>query len=51
MKSWATAAIGIAAFVGMRHLAGRLSELEWVVGEVLDCVQKVDLEVLEFDGA
>jgi DNA-binding CsgD family transcriptional regulator len=47
VKSLAAAVIGIAAFVGMRHLAGRLSELEWVVGEMLDRAQNVDLEVLE----
>jgi DNA-binding CsgD family transcriptional regulator len=47
VKSLATAAIGIAAFLGMRHLAGRFSDLEWVVGEVLDRAQKVDLDALE----
>lgn len=46
LKSLAVTVIGLAAFVGMRLLAGRLTELEWVVGEVLDRAQKVDLEAL-----
>lgn len=47
VKSLAVALIGIAAFLGMRHLAGRFSDLEWVVGEVLDRAHKVDLDALE----
>jgi DNA-binding CsgD family transcriptional regulator len=47
VKSASAAGIGIAAFIGMRHLAGRLSELEWVVGEMLDRAQGVDLQALK----
>lgn len=46
VKSLATTCIGIAAFLGMRHLAGRISDLEWVVGEVLDRAEKIDLDRL-----
>lgn len=47
VKSLATTAIGIAAFLGMRRLSGRFSDLEWVVGEVLNRAQKVDLDALD----
>jgi DNA-binding CsgD family transcriptional regulator len=47
VKSLAVAAIGIAGFIGMRHLARRFSDLEWIVGEVLDRAQGVDLDALD----
>jgi DNA-binding CsgD family transcriptional regulator len=46
VKSLAVTGIGIAAFLGMRRLACRLSDLEWVVGEVLDRARGVDLDAL-----
>lgn len=47
VQSSAVAVLGIAAFLGIRRLAGRFSDLEWVVGEVLDRAQRVDLDALD----
>jgi hypothetical protein len=43
VKSAAVAVIGIDAVVVMRHLAGRWTDLEWVVGDVLERARRVEL--------
>lgn len=47
VKSLVVTAIGIAAFLGMRHLAGRFTDVEWVVGESLDRAQSIDVDALD----
>ena len=47
VQSLAVAVLGVAAFVAMRRLTGRFSELEWVIGEVLDRAGAVDLSSLD----
>lgn len=46
VQSSAVAALGIGAFLVMRHLSRRFSDLEWMVGEVLDRASAVNLDIL-----